>query len=93
MWLKRQLYRIQSTGKKIRKNNQVNNISEYIPPSYTGKICTKVYLPWHLAGANSIEGSEPPLIGAVQGIIVIDQYDLEKSSAGWQNTQFDQIMV
>ncbi len=60
-------------------NIQVNNISEYIPPSCTGKICTQIELPWHLSGNNGMEGRGPSLIGAIQGKIAIDQYDLEKA--------------
>ena len=59
-------------------NIQVNIISKYIPLSCTGKICTQIELPWHFSGNNSMEGRGPPLIGAVQGKIAIDQYDLEK---------------
>ena len=59
--------------------SKVNNCSEYIPPSCKGKIFTIVELPLQLAGAKGIEGRGPPLIGALQGKIVIDQYDLEKA--------------
>ena len=67
-----------SEGRKTA-NNQVNNISKYLPPSCTGKLCTQIELPWHLSGNNSMEGRGPPLIGAIQGKIAIDQYDLEKA--------------
>ena len=59
--------------------SQVNNCSSYTPPSCQGKICTIVQLPWHLATANGIEGRGPPLIGAIKGKIVLDQFDLEKA--------------
>ena len=35
-------------------------------------------LPWHLGGANAIKGRGPSFIGAIQGKIVVDQYDLKK---------------
>ena len=60
---------------------QVNYFSEYIPPSCTGKICTTVDLPWHLATSHGSDGRGPPLIGTIQGRIGLDQYDLEKAQS------------
>ena len=69
-----------------------------MPPSCKGKICTVVELSWHLPGANGIEGRGPPLIGAIQGTIVIDQYDFEKAqlndgSLNLVRSWFDRIQV
>ena len=44
-----------------------------------------------MAGVNGIEGRGPPLIGAIQGTIAIDQYDLEKAQLDDRKTC--QIMV
>ena len=55
------------------------SISDYIPPSCQGKICTIVQPPWHLSGTRAEEGSEPPLIGTFKGKILVDQVDLEKA--------------
>ena len=57
----------------------VDNKSQYLPPSCTGKICSIVPVPWYLGTNKSEEGRGPALIAPVKGNILIDAIDLEKA--------------